>query len=338
MTPTTPRDDLLVSVCFAEAVSDADTLAQLTNLTVQLTERFRYWEILLIADADAAWNFDPLLAKTPNIRLLKVRRGTPFYRRRAAAASEAIGDVVVLGSIDELAALDIVAMIETAEGEASIVIGRRNRQSLINPALKALGGSAGFRVDSRDMLTAAYPRTLLNRLLAHPDRLLALRFPPDDHSIPVVWRTSRAVSAPARSFLEVGRRFNLIQRLLVSSAPRVLTLVALLSLAVIPSALAYAIYAVVVWLVLDTTQPGWLTTSLVLSLTALFLGFAIFGLSMGLQNVIEAVASDLSDDIVDERSSVDLFSQVMQELNVEIDAGRDAGRTVSDVERPTSDT
>lgn len=325
MTAASPRDDLLVSLCFADSVPDAETLARLKTLTAQLAARFRYWEILLIADADSAADYDRLMAETPNIRLLKVRRGTPFYRRRAAAASEAIGDVVVLAAIEELAALDLVEMIETAEAGGSIVIGRRNRPSLINPALQALGGGAGFRVDSRDMLTAAYPRTLLNRLLAHPDKLLALRFPPDDHSIPVVWRIGGKAAAPARSLREVGRRFNLIQRLLVSSAPRVLTLVALLSLAVVLSALAFAVYAVVVWLTLPSTQPGWLTTSLVLSLTAFFLGCAIFGLSMGLQNVIEALANDLADDIVDERSSVDLFGQVMQELNVEVDAERRIG-------------
>jgi len=325
MTTPAPRDDLLVSLCFADSVPDEETLARLKALTTRLTARFRYWEILLIADADAAGDYDRLIAETPNIRLLKVRRGMPFYRRRAAAASEAIGDVVVLAAIEELPALDLVEMIEAAEAGGSIVIGRRNRPSLINPALQALGGGAGFRVDSRDMLTAAYPRTLLNRLLAHPDKLLALRFPPDDHSIPVVWRMGGKAAAPARSLREVGRRFNLIQRLLVSSAPRVLTLVALLSLAVVVSALAFAVYAVVVWLTLPSTQPGWLTTSLVLSLTAFFLGCAIFGLSVGLQNVIEALTNDLGDDIVDERSSVDLFGQVMQELNVEVDAERRIG-------------
>lgn len=315
------RDDLLVSVCFAEVRPDAASLAALETLVERLATRFRYWELLLVADADAAPGFAPLMGSLPNVRLLKVRHGAPFYRRRAAAASEAIGDVVVLASVEELPSLDVVEMIEAAESVGSIVIGRRRHGSLLNPALRALGGGAGFRVDVRDMLTAAYPRTLLNRLLAHPDRLLALRFPPADHGIPVLWRDAEGAEAPRRQLQEVGRRFNLIQRLMVSSAPRVLSLVSVLSVLVILSSLAFSAYAVVVWLTLPT-QPGWFTTSIVLSLTAFFLGCAILGLSMGLQKVIELLSGEVNEDIVDEQASGDLFGQVMQELNVEIDADR----------------
>lgn len=312
------RDDILVSVCFAEARGGTETLVALRDLATRMAASFRYWELVLIADADAG--FDTLMRELPNVRLLKVRHGAPFYRRRAAAASEAIGDVVVLAAVDELEALDIVEMVETAEASGSIVIGRRGRGSLLNPALRALGGSAGFRVDARDMLTAAYPRTLLNRLLAHPDRLLALRFPPADHSLPVHWREANGGAGPRRQLQEVGRRFNLVQRLMVSSAPTVLSLVVVLSLLVILSSLAFSAYAVVV-LLTSTPEPGWFTTSIVLSLTAFFLGCAILGLSMGLQKVIELLSGEVGEDIVDEQASGDLFGQVIQELNVEVGAG-----------------
>jgi hypothetical protein len=249
-----------------------------------------------------------------------VRPGTPFYRRRAAVASEAIGDVVVLASLDEQPMLDIIAMIELAALKGSIVIGRRDNATLMNPALRVLGRSAGFRVDVRDMLTAAYPRALLNKLLAHPDRQLALRFPPSDSAIPVIWERSCEGPGRARSFREFGRRLSVVQKLLVSSAPLVLTLVSLLSLLVMFAAFAFAIYAVIIWLTLETVQPGWFTTSLVLSLIAAFLGNAIFGLSIGLQKVIETLSDDAGDDIIDERSAVDMFDQAMKELNVEIAA------------------
>lgn len=315
------RDDLLVSVCFAEVRPDAATLAVLKALAARIATRFRYWELLLVADADAAAGFAPLMGVLPNVRLLKVRHGAPFYRRRAVAATEAIGDIVVLSSVDELDSLDLLEMIEAAEAAGSIVIGRRRSNTLLNPALRALGGGAGFRVDARDMLTAAFPRTLLNRLLAHPDRLLALRFPPADHGIPVLWRDAAGGVASRRELQEIGRRINLIQRLMVSSAPRVLSLVSVLSVLVILSSLAFSVYAVVVWLTMPT-QPGWFTTSIVLSLTAFFLGCAILGLSMGLQKVIELLSGEANEDIVDEQASGDLFGQVMQELNVEIDTDR----------------
>lgn len=314
------RDDILVSVCFAEARAGTETLTALRALAGEMAARFRYWELLLVAEADAG--FEPLMRDLPNVRLLTVRHGAPFYRRRAAAASEAIGDVVVLAAVDELAALDVVEMVETAEASGSIVVGRRGRGSLLNPALRALGRSAGFRVDARDMLTAAYPRTLLNRLLAHPDRLLALRFPPEDHSLPVHWREAEGRDAARRQLQEIGRRFNLVQRLMVSSAPTVLSLVVALSLLVILSSLAFAGYALAI-LLTSTPEPGWFTTSIVLSLTAFFLGCAILGLSMGLQKVIELLSGEADEDIVGERASGDLYAQVLHELNVEVGAAAD---------------
>ena len=75
----------------------------------------------------------------------------------------------------------------------------------------------------------------------------------------------------------------------------------------------------VTWFVKEDVQPGWLTTSLVLGLTAFFLGCAIFGLSIGLQKLIDLLSADVADDVVDEITSVDLFRAVFDELNIEQD-------------------
>ncbi|WP_211246048.1 hypothetical protein [Cereibacter changlensis] len=317
MKPPPLREDIFVSVCIPNLALTGTAAAELQELCAGIAARFRFWEVLLTVSAENADDYEPLMARIGNIRLLKLRHGTPFYRRRVAAASEAIGDVVVLTAVDEQAGLDIVAMIERAAASNTIVLGKRRSRSPMNPLLEALGRSAGFRVSSRSMLTMAYPRTLLNRLLAHPDPQLALRFPPADQALPVLWQPA-TVQRRRRLFSDFGRKLGLVQKLLVSSAPRVLTLVASLSLVVALGSVALAIYAVVVWLTLSGVQPGWFTLTLVLSLTALFLSVAIFGLSIGLQKLVESVSGALGDDILDERSSVDLFGQVMKELNVEV--------------------
>lgn len=314
------REDIFVSVCFADVEPGADNAGALRSLSARLDARYRYWEILIITSADVAQDCEYLLSEVPNLRLLKARNGTLYYRRRVAVASEAIGDAVLLTSVDELSAFDPIELIETAMARGAIVIGRCNRRSAMNPALKALGRSAGFRVDARDMLTAAYPRTLLNRILAHPDRQLGLRFPPVDSAIPILWHTAAAESSRrGRSFKEFGRRLSLIQKLLVSSAPIVLTILALSSLVVVLCSIAFTFYAVTVWLALETVQEGWFTTSIILSLTAAFLGSMGFGMSIGLQKMIELLTSDVIDDITDERSAVDMFGQVIHELNVDVE-------------------
>ncbi len=319
---TARRDDLFVSVAVPELSAGLGAAEIVRRIAGALAERFRYWEILIVVGPDAAQGLEPLLTGGGNIRLLTVRHGTPFYRRRVAVAAEAIGDVVLLVSLDEEPLLDLVAMIERAEARAGIVIGRRASASLLNPVLRALGRSAGFRADGRDMLTAAYPRPLLSQLLAHPDRQLALRFPPSDEGIPVEMQECRGAGGPSRSIRDVRRRLDLLFRLLISSAPRVLTLVALLSLLVTASAVAFAGYAVIVWLTFPSVEPGWFTTSIVLSGTAAFLGLAIFGLTIGMHHVMDAHAADTAADIIAERSEADLFGQVVHELNVEMEESK----------------
>lgn len=317
MTLDQRREDIFVSVCIAD-VSPENDCRELRELSRRLAARYRYCEVLLVVVADGAVDLEPLIRDMANARLLMVRPGTPLYRRRSAVAFEAIGDIVVLSSIEEQPMTDIVEIIELAALKGSIVIGRRSKTSRLNPALRALGSSAGFRADMRDMQTAAYPRALLNKLLAHPDPPLALRFTPLAADIPVIWHEICETGRRGRSLGELGRRLSVVQKLLVSTAPRVLTLVSLLSLGVVFAGLAFAVYAVVIWATLETVQPGWFTTSLALGLTAAFLGVAIFGLSIGLQKVIESLLRDATDDIVDESGAIDMFADAMKELNVEV--------------------
>ena len=69
----------------------------------------------------------------------------------------------------------------------------------------------------------------------------------------------------------LGARLVLVQKLLTNAAPRVLGVVSVLSVFVSCIGILYAFYALAAWAILDQVQPGWLTTSLVLSLTAVFL-------------------------------------------------------------------
>lgn len=314
------REDIFVSICCVlNDISKID-LNDFTRFADAISDKFKYWEIILGIPSDIDWDPTGLLSAVTNLRIMSIRSATPFYRARLAIAHDAIGDVVLLTSIEELTAFDPVAMIEQANANDAIVIGRRQRSGLANPFLVAFGRSAGFRVDERDMLTAAYPRTLLNRIFAYSDAQLALRFPPQDNSLPVEWVIQLEKRKREQPFNEIGRRFGLIHRLMINSAPRVLTAVSLLSLIVMLLSLMFAVYAALTWLLIDAIQPGWLTTSLVLSMTATFLSCAIFGLSIGLQRMIELITQkDISDDVTAENSTVDMFGQVFHLLNVDVE-------------------
>jgi len=324
MTPAKPRDDLLVSVALSAPPRDEAGLARLAWLAHTLDGAFRYWEVLVAFDPEHDPDAGPLLARVPNLRLLHLRPGASFYQRRLAVASEAIGDVVVLTAGSEVGYLDPVAMIDTALSRHVLVVGRHGDANPLGAMATAMGRGAGLTIGPHDMLTVAFPRDLLGIVLAHPDRLLALRFPPVDPRLPVV----RQEIAPApglprfRGGSETGpllvRRVEILHRLTISSAPRVLTLVAVAGLLATVGGTLFAIYSIVVWLTLAHVQPGWFTTALALSLTAAFLGSAVFGLAIGLRRLLEAVTGGDDDLVIDEAAPIDLFGKVMDEYNVEI--------------------
>jgi len=317
------REDILISVCFADLPKDTDIFESVRKLASEINARFAFWEFVLICDLDDTENFLPLVHEISNLRLFKVRQGTPHYRKRAVVASEAIGDIVVLISADELPYIDLVAMVEETGKTGRIVMEQCSNlfalEHILNAPLVALGRGAGFKVDLRIMQTTIIPRTILNKLLAHPDKELALRFPPRDNNTPINFVTTEIKKPKTLASKDFGRRLSLIYTLLINLAPRFLFYVSMLSALASITALLYFIYIIGAWLILPSLEPGWLTISLMLSASAFFLGGATFGLSLGLQHLLSRIESEHVDEIVDEVNKIDLFGKVTKELNVEVE-------------------
>lgn len=318
MTQSTRREDLLVSVCFPDFHGGAEECDKLSNLVPEINRHFRYWELVAVIDSAPPNAVQELLTKCTSLRVIRTHPSLSFYRRRLLTASEAIGDVVLLTDFNEVAFVDIVAMIGSASATGGIVIAEHEIGSLLNPFLQMLGRSGGLKVDVRISRTAAYSRPVLNELLRRRDRELALRFPPIDPRWKVEWHSVASKHAYVACHSEWRRRSGIIYSLMVNSAPLALRIVALLSAGVSLIGLAYMAYAVVAYMVLSKVQPGWLTTSLLLGITATFIGISTFGLSAGLHKAIDLMTDDVGNDVVEEHSGAGLLSQVKEELNVEI--------------------
>jgi len=265
----------------------------------------------------------PLVRNVANLRLFLVREGLSSYSERVVASSEAIGDVVLLAGAEQFDTLDHIAMIEAAADQGRIIVGLRAEPRGFNRALSlalALAGRvAGFRAGLRDGPTIALPRTLLNQLLDHSDPDLALRFVPRDPAFP----TSRVAASPAttapREKRAAARRIGLIQKLVVHMAPLVLGVVTVISGLLTCLGLFYAVYVLGVWVLKPSVEPGWLTISVMLSLTTTFLGTSIFGLSVGLQRLLAMLRRGNIDNVAQEVNRIDLFGQVASELNIDLD-------------------
>lgn len=327
MTAAVPlRENILVSVCFGEVPNTSAAFAALRQLAARLADDYRFWEIVVVGLSDEMTPLLALVRDIPNLRLISVRSGAEYYRRRAIAAAEAIGDVAVLTSVEEIAALDLIAMIEQAASQEVAVVGRLKTAPVLDRLLAgpwvAFGHWAGFQVSGRDMQTIAFPRTILNQILAHPAKELALRFLPRDEALQQVPFVAAAETRKARALRDFGRRVTLAQLLLINLAPRLLQSVTLISMMIALLSLLYAIYVVGVWAFKPVIAPGWLTLSGMLSATGFMLGCVSSGLCLGMQYILSRVDRSSFDDVAAEVNRVDLFGTVARDLNVEVDAPR----------------
>ncbi|SFT11684.1 hypothetical protein SAMN04488040_3250 [Sulfitobacter marinus] len=325
LTPPVVRDDVLVSVCFGSLHPEPTTFKAVSRLAQELDQRFRFREIIVVADDAHRDAFLPLVHQVENIRLIVVPERTAFYQRRAIAADEAIGDVLLLTNSVEIAHLDVVAILErTADNQCAVLPIRKDARmsrTLVAP-LVAIGRIAGFNIGTGGLQTLALPRTLLNRLLSHPDRDIVLRFLPRDVSIPICHFEVASGMPSVREAGQWKRRLALMQRLLAYLAPTLLMIVTLNSALLTILGIVYAIYVLGAWVVVDDLAAGWLTLSAMLSLTALFLGISITGLSLGLQQLLARRGRDEFDSVATEINRIDLFGQVSSELNVDLESGQ----------------
>jgi hypothetical protein len=323
--PAALREDVLVSACFGDLPADAASFHAVEALALALDARFRFREIVVVIEESRKDAYLQLVRRIENLRLLIVRDGTAFYRRRVIAADEAIGDVVLLANAAELAHVDPVSMLERAADDQRVVLAIRATgiaHRILSAPLVGLGRMAGFKVGLRDLQTLAVPRTLLNQLLTHPDPDLALRFPPRDLRVPLSFAEAAPDMPDLREAGQVRRRLELLQKLLVYLAPSLLMVVTLTSGTLAVLGFFYALYALGAWIMLDDLAPGWLTLSAMLSLTAFFLGVSIMGLSLGLQQLLTRASRDSFDGVASEVNRIDLFGQVASDLNVDQECER----------------
>lgn len=321
---TKPREDVVVSACFSELTASDSTFAAIRALATTLDSAFRFREIILVVEDTQRTAFLRLVEEVADLRLFVVRQGTEYYERRVIAAEEAIGDLVLIGNIDEVAHIDVLAFLTHAEQAGAIALANRGVRRPIKDCLAwpliALGRLAGFMVNPSDFQTSAMPRTLINRILAHDEPRLALRFPPRDPALPLAYFRAEQNVAARTAFLGLPRRVLLLQTLLVYLAPLMLSVVSILSTVLALVGFAYGAYIIGAVVLVDRLAPGWLTTNIMLAVSAGFMGLSTLGLSLGLQHLLRQHSKLRNQRVSEEVNRIDLFGKVASDLNVELES------------------
>jgi hypothetical protein len=312
----------LVSVCFSEVqVFEIDDIeSKLAKLNNDLSKNYSYFEII-ISVSNNFEEYKKILLNISNLRIITVNKKTNQYEQRVILANEALGDIVLLSAFDELNFFDIYKFIEISNLDKKIVIGRHENISNIEIMAKfffnILGKFSGYKVDLLNAKTISFPRTLLNKILNSQDLELALRFLPRDNELESV--TVNGSSSSNRNKKDFRSRLSLSHKLLINIAPKVLNLASFLSGIALLLSFSYVLYVFFVWLMLDYVEPGWVSLSLVVSITSIFLNSAIFGIVIGIQNISNLLSKGDIYNVVNEFNSSDIFKDVKGELNVEIE-------------------
>ncbi|MCI5045889.1 MAG: hypothetical protein MRY59_00180 [Aquisalinus sp.] len=317
------RKDYLLSLVLVETSLPDGIGADLKPVLSNLAQAFQYWEIIIVISGIQASSQDlgEQFANLPNVRVLCVWDRAGYYRLRTLGASEAIGDVVIISTLQEALISDLAALADKSRDAGEpVVISLSKALDAFSPMRTSLSSLTGYKLLKSDTHTAAFPRHDLNRILEMPTADLDLRFERQDAMTP---RKRIAASEhknwPARKghFLQ---RFALISDLIASSAPRALSAISLLSALVAVASLLYCAYAIIVYFSGIDVQDGWLTISLVLGLTSFFLSCALGALSLGLVAILDRLSGGRQQVILEEFSNTDFFRET-NDLNIDLGTG-----------------
>lgn len=321
--------EFLASFCLTrEDDSVANEVKAIASLARRCAKRLRFFEIVYVVPERDRHEIDgcaALLSQVANLRILYVRNDVGIYRQRRIAASEAIGDIVVLTGMQEQINIDLPAYAEDAFYADEIRIAQRTgtrRTAILYPLLNLI---ADHHVNAQDMRTLALPRTRLVQILARETATIDLRFEPKrgDHyvRIPISHQPTRP--------RQQRHQLALLAELISNASTRYLRVYAVAALLGAFCALLYVLYTVIVYFSFSAVEPGWFTTNFTQGtfLAFLALGFSIF--SLGLAKLTEQKDNGASIGIVDEVGNINFFRST-HELNVDMEMTDGEQATSSD--------
>ena len=284
-----PKSDLFISV-IVPLNEDLDSQPTLAELQALLEREYENFEIVLVDDClprDAAAAAEAMLARLRGARLVSLSRPMGLEVAIQAGLETAIGDFMVTLQIDRdpiaeiprfvakaREGFDLVVGVTAADSDSAVSRGMsRAFYALADRLLptRILRGTTAFRVLSRQAVNA------LERVRSR-DREFAVMAGNIGYAVAQVdykQRPYRARAAERRLFARMSRG----ARVLVQNSSRLLRMVGVMGLIGSGLAGSYALYVVIVNLVLARVMAGWTTLSLVMSglFFLLFLMAAILG-------------------------------------------------------------
>ena len=284
-----PKSDLFISVV-VPLTDEVESQAVLGELQALLEREYENFEIVLVDDCGPRAAVAAAEARLPRLegaRLISLSRPMGTEVAIQAGLETAIGDFVVTLQIDRDPIADIPRFVAKAQEGFDVVVGivRDDEDGAVSRWLsrtfyaiadrmlptRILRGTTAYRVLSRQAVNA------LERVRSH-DREFAIMAGNIGYAVAELEYRQRPYKARATERRLLTRASRAV-RLLIQHSSLLLRMVGVMGLVGSGLACCYALYVVVVNIVLARISPGWTTLSLVMSglFFLLFLMAALLG-------------------------------------------------------------
>lgn len=314
-----PTNDIFLSVCLPLEHFDSLSKKFISKLCALLDNKFSFWEFLIVIN-EAKINLERLnniLELSRNIRFIRLKPNIPYYNQRFVAAKESLGDTVLIFSNDEVNPEDILKILEQSISTKKIVTTVAHKPFyLFDWVLRTIGRNVGLKIDGSTARTIAIPRTYLNKILENQDRIIALRYLPTANSFPVSIFHLTNIKNRLNNSKKLTSKIPLGRKIMVLLAPKFLMWISIIFFISMLLSFLFAIYSVIIFIISKEVQPGWFSTSLLISSSTFFISTGLLGISIGIQRLIDILTREDDGDILEEYSSGNLYQSAFKKLNV----------------------
>lgn len=314
------RSDILVSLAVVDEEGPRLTVPRLVEVVRALGSAFRFYEVIYVVRESAKAELTAMagtIAAMPNLRILYASEGARFYRKRLISALEAIGDVVVIYDLNDIAIDKLFPFIGQAKDENKVLIGWRQSRPPSGWAYRLLSLASNNLITERAARTIILPREALGTIIARKSASIDLRF--EAVNAPVQYGHFDIATRPGKGG-GFGQRYELLMEILLGGASRFLKLYAVLGFLVAVGSALYGVYAIAIILFGHHVQEGWFSTAITQAGSTAFVAAGMSILAIAMVAMLEVLNGGNSTLIVDEVSNTNFFDKVT-DLNVELTIG-----------------
>jgi hypothetical protein len=310
----------LISTCIVCDSNDVKySIYELKKLSKNLESSFLYYELIVLVDKSASNEFIQNLNSINNLRILISKTSFNQYEKRKIIALEAIGDFILLTSINELDSINPIKIINNSIKNDSLALQSNGGSSIIEKILflplKTLGRILNLHINDNYTKTMVFTRSILNEILNSDYNVLLLRFPPKKfYSSKDIAKTSKKIE---RNYDNLSDKLSIIYMGLLKLSPKILKFSTIFSLITLLISFFYLAYILFVWVKIENVQSGWITTSLSVSGISIFLSYSFFIITIAIQHLLSKYNKKINEDLYYEISSFNIYEKAKNNLNIE---------------------